>query len=320
MNASRDRLRIEWLQRVTPGVDAALALSAVAPSPQLLQAILDTPGPHPKTIGLLSAERVPVGVVPLRRIAGRWEPLFSRVVPQFPPVFGVVPAAIALPALGRSIFVRDTRDAPRGRHVRWAAASPAYDLVLRSNPEEFWRRRDRWHAIAASLRRTTAFELVVDSPECAKWTIEAWSAYRWRSPETVASLAPDRISLAEWGMPDGHVRSWGLRRDGEWAAGIVGVIVGDALALSTIHRDRDYNWYSPGTRLLYETVMWAKRAGLGRVQFGTQQSYKRYWAPPDEVAWTYAISPLQAYIVEAARARLGGLRGRISASAGHHIA
>ena len=197
---------------------------------------------------------------------------------------------------------------PVGANVRWAGATPGYELPLNWDLEAFWRRRQQWHPITTSLRRTADFELVQDAPECAAWTIDSWQSYHWRGPGGVTSLASDRLALAAWGLPLGVIRCWGLRADGEWIAGQVTVVAGGTMAFLSTYRDRNYLWHGVGTRLIYEAMSWARREGLERAYLGTHQPYKRLWAPPDAVAWNYIVSPLRAHIAEAVRDRFAALR------------
>jgi Acetyltransferase (GNAT) domain len=298
------KLDVHWSHGLTPGVEEFLANArhGVAAPPALLQLLLTGNDIHEKEIGVICANGRTLAAVPLRRIGRNWEPLLARIVPGYATVIGELPPRLALPSLSRSIFVRDSRDPPLAmRNVRRAATGPTHDLSLRADPEEFWRERGRWPSIITARRRTELFELVVDSTEAARWTIDNWAAYHWRGPDGVTSLAEDRLIATLYGLEHGSTRCWALRDSGRWVAGCIATVVSGELAFTTVYRRREYDWHSPGSRLFYEAVTWAKESGLQRASFGGHFAYKRHWAPASGLAWNYLVSPFRSHIVAAAR-------------------
>lgn len=263
----------------------------------LLAQIHATDSGHQKRVAVLQLHGSPWAVVPLRLAGHYWEPLVQGVIPELQPFPCVGNPASVLAATGLAVGVWASRTDPAGwANLRWSEHIPAYDLNLQEDPEGHWRKRDQWKSIVQANNRTRGFELVVDDLEGARWTIEGWRARHFVGDlGAVSAKSADRLVATEWGLRSGAAHAWCLRDGNRWVAGLVGFVRGGRLAVNTVHRDPDYDWYSVGTRTFFETFQWARANGLEQVSLGSQFDYKSRWAPPSGTHFQFVVAPLPVY-------------------------
>lgn len=275
----------------------------------LLSDLLSNQRTHKKCVAVLQRHGKPWAVVPLRLTGLEWQPLIRGVIDRCDDFLCSADRGQVLAALGLNIFVWHSPVNPKGwAGVRWSRSIQSYELSLEESPERYWRSRDRWTSVLQARRRTEPFELILDEPDSAHWTIDQWHERFYTGDNArVSSKWEDRHMVADWGLGSGTVRSWGLRDNERWIAGIVANVDGSRLTFSTVYRDPEYDWYSLGTRLFSEAFLWAYESGMDCVDLGGDLDYKRWWARPIQGRWHYAVAPLPVYAVQGSVARLSAL-------------
>lgn len=263
----------------------------------LLATLVRDKSVHDKRVALLSRHGHPWAVVPLRWTARYWQPLLRGVAEPYADFLAAGAEEDVYAALGVGVYVRFGHENPASfRNLRWVVTDTSYELSMEASPEAYWRETDRWKSVVQARKRSAPFELVLDDPAATRWVVEHWRDH-WGTGRAVEAAAKwrDRITFDEWGLTTGATKTWALRDGGRWVAGCVGVIREGSMMLQTVFRDRDYDWYSVGTRIFAEAVLAAYEAQLRQVSFGSGFEYKRWWARPGRQQYTYMVAPLPVH-------------------------
>ncbi len=297
-----------------PEVSAAYrALGGEAWLPEtLLRDLVTNQRTHRKRVAVLHRDARPWAVVPLRLTGDNWQPLMRGIIDGCDDFLCSGDRGRVLAALRLNVFVMHSPVDPAGwANVRWAGTIGGYELTLGEHPERYWRSRDRWTSVLQARRRTGHFELILDDPDSAHWTIDGWhKRFDTGDSSHVAAKWEDRHIIADWGLRSGLVRSWALRDQGRWIAGVVANVDGGRLTFATVYRDPEYEWHCLGTRLFSEAFIWAYESGMDCVDLGGGLDYKRWWAPPAGRRWHYVVSPLPVHAVRGSVGRASALLRR----------
>ncbi|MCC6961535.1 MAG: GNAT family N-acetyltransferase [Dehalococcoidia bacterium] len=264
---------------------------------------------HLKRVALVTREGSPWAVAPMRWNTRFWRPLLYGICPPFPEILscGGLPETMA--ALNAGVSINLGREDPAGvSNLRWASSAPNYELPLHAPPERYWRTTERWKSVVQARRRSAAFVMVRDDAPSVEWIIRTWRR-RWSTgrPADTAAQWRDRLTFNRWGLKTGAVKSWALFDGERPAAGIITVAHGRRVNAQTIVRDRDYDWYGLGNRLLAEAAMDAFESGMERIAFGGRFPYKRWWAPQAGVSHSYILAPFPLHVANWAFDRIDGL-------------
>jgi len=308
-------LSVDWHETWDPGVSRfyhALGGGDWLPEELLIRLCADQSA-HLKRIALVTREGAPWALVPMRWNTRSWRPLLHGISDPFPLTLSQGGLAETMAALNIGVHIGFGRGNPAGiRNLRWTSSQPCYELDLTTSPEVYWRTTGRWKTVAQARRRGSDFTLLRNDAAFLDWTIRAWRE-RWstgRASDTVAQWR-DRLTFNCWGLESGAVRSWILLDQERPVAGAIAVVGDGVMNIQTIIRDQEYDWYGVGNRIVAEAMMDAFEFGMERVAFGAGFAYKRWWAPPTGLAYSYILAPFPVHVANWAVDRLDRLGGQL---------
>ncbi|HTA18400.1 MAG TPA: GNAT family N-acetyltransferase [Polyangia bacterium] len=283
---------------------------------ELLREICATPGP--KRIGVARDADGPVAIVPFLVGSRRWEPLLQWILPGTLGLArgdGDVFAAFPRAATSHVGWWRQSTPPPASPFVFNVKHDRAYGMALADDPVPHWKTTSQWQHVKAARNRCVGFQMRVNAPGMAEWTIRSWEAH-WRT--TTDAHYPD--------LPYRVVGALDLERRGRHftltlhdgdkpVAGHTFVRHGDAVVWQLSHRDPDYDKQNVATRLLDMAFDWARDLGVPIMDLGALHAYKARWAPElrDRYEFDYAHPALRALDAGARRARAiaGALKRRL---------
>jgi GNAT superfamily N-acetyltransferase len=306
------RLEVRWLRGWTPEADSALKSLPQMPNcpHDLFRKVMTNTEAGTKRCALVLKDRVPIALIGLRRRGrSRWQLITDREVSPrswAPTAPGCLLSALS--ALQSDVEINEWY-APLPALARATTQYPLYRIDLGTDYKAFW--RDSGQGFERRLRRaasrTRKFDFEVDTAGIAAWTIRTWSE-RWG--EQIA--ASDLLMAADYYSACGRLHAFALIDNGVQCAGLTGFAAGDELILLTTARETAYEHHGVGTRIHELAIEWAGTNGFKTVTFGSGRvdSYKRWWALPSGVSWTFRVRPAVMDAVKRGKDALLIARGR----------
>jgi hypothetical protein len=295
-----------------PELDAALETLPQAPNcpGDLLRLLCEPRQDTPKRIVLLTERGAPVAVVPLRFTAWGWEPVTTWIVPgpPFPVRDGDLVRALRAVGLPMKIaWWRCPAPIPEGRGIACVKATPTHQIALGSDFEQYWRSMGRLKDIKQARKRCNQFQLSVDPPDGAGWTIRN-AGVKWHIP---GGITEDLVTAAEWLEACGGHHTLLLCEGDRPVAGMSCHVDQGDLVGHTTFRDPNANWFCAGVFLMDRLTVWAAQRGFARLDLGGGFEYKARWAPEAGTNYTLQVTPLASRIA----ATLRGVRHPAAAAA-----
>jgi hypothetical protein len=157
--------------------------------------------------------------------------------------------------------------------------------------EYYWRQSDLMKNIRKRRNRCKGFELRIDAPNAAEWTIRNWAA-KWR-PEGTREM-PDlaeRLTVARYLEERGRHHTLLLFDGDKPVAGQTVIVDHNEIVAHCTYRSPQYDWYGVMTRLEELMFYWAKEKGFTRIDMGGSYDYKERWAPEGGAKWEFVVCP-----------------------------
>lgn len=301
--AASQGLRVDWVELSDDRLDGILnELPEMTPWPREAYALLLRERKNVvKRIALVSMKREPVGLIGLRLNRTAWEPVTQWILPHavFPVREGYLFPCLA--ALGIPIRVACWRwetPPPKSSLIRSFTQGPRYGAKLSTDYQQYWKTSGRWNGLKTTRNRCKNFRLTVNEPGAVTWSIRSAEG-QWRQPDTAeASNLEDRIEVFHFLESVGLHFTLTLLDGDKPIASQTYLADGKCLVGFTDYRDRAYDWYGVGTRLLDLSFQWAAESGFEEMDLGGIFEYKKLWAPENGwrgefVAYHRALSILE---------------------------
>jgi CelD/BcsL family acetyltransferase involved in cellulose biosynthesis len=91
-----------------------------------------------------------------------------------------------------------------------------------------------------------------------------------------------------------------IHDDDTWIAGSTMLSHQDTLVAGVIHREREFDKYGPGVRLIDWNFQYAAEQGFRWIDIGGGQDYKHKWARESGSRWDVVVSPSTRYLARRA--------------------
>ena len=294
-------LDVTWFDAWHPALDEALqSLPEMETCPhELFRLLTQNPGSAPKKTALVTKHGTPVAIIPLRAQGRRTYEVPARMI-----LGGVFPTKpefliLALEALRSAVWVswqRMQSPPPPSRLIRYQKATPVHVIRFSEDYERYWRESGHFKNLRNKRNRCKDFNLAVNSPGSAEWTIKN-SVDRWRDhTESTARgsvdwIASDWTVFAEYWERQGRHFTLLMLDHGTPIAGSTLMVHHNDAVGGLIYRDPEYESYGIGTRLLDLTVSFAAESGYDTLDMGATYKYKSDWAPQSGEIWHFQLCP-----------------------------
>lgn len=296
-------------------LDEALELLPEMPNcpHELGRLVARNPSSTQKRFCLVTDERVPVGVVAVRRIQRHWGQLGLGIMPgtTIPALDGYEVPAIA--ASGLDVWVDWIDQPPTSNLVRTLFSIPVFRMNRGGDFEQYWHESGLWGMVKSARRATKKYRLEIDGAGAADWTIRNW-ARKWRTTET--ETCDDLLVAADYYQARGQYHTFRLLLGDIPVAGNTFFVDGDRLVYQTTFFDETYRRDWVGTRLLDLVFQWAAGTDYRQIDLGGGHDYKAMWAPEDGRLWSYNVCPQHIYLRRCAVQLARGVRSRLSGRRG----
>ncbi len=291
-----ERLTVAQFDSWNEELDEALAvLPEMANAPHELYRLIarSKNGPRKRFV-LASHDGAPVAIVGLRQIRRHWEQLGCGSMPgtTLPAVPGYEMPALAATGLDVWMNLLDEPPAPHDG-VRLSYSIPAYRMDCADDEEAYWRETGFLRFVKAARRTAKKYQVEVDAPGTAAWTVNGW-ARRWQNHET--DVAPDQIIAADYYLAHGRYHTFRMTLNGETIAGYTLFVDNGRLTGQSTFFDEKYRSDGVGTFLLDYVFKWAREAGYRQIDLGGGHGYKAKWAPENGEIWTYNVCPQSVHL------------------------
>jgi hypothetical protein len=195
-------LKVSWFDNWHPSLDEVLqSLPEIETCPhELFRLLFKNPGSAPKKIALITEQKTPVAIVPLRRLGRLYYEVSTWMIPGA--VFPVKPGYLmrALEALKIEVWVTWRRMGvlpPPSPLVRYLQAVPVHIIRLKDDYEQYWRATGQLKHIRKVRNRCKNFEYVINSPDSAEWIIRN-AAEKWRKDPAGSNRVLDDWVVSDW--------------------------------------------------------------------------------------------------------------------------
>lgn len=263
----------------------------------LYRLLIDQVPRNRRVIFLCTKDDAPAGVLALARDNhGTWEPVTQWVLPGWMgPVQPSLLTSIAstIPIRSRFAWWRMVEPVPEcGGNVRRVREEETYAIKTSADYEAYWKSTGQIRSVLKARRRCSGMKFAVNQPGAARWVITR-SDELWRTaPDKPTAHMMGRIAAAEHLEPLGRHFTLTLQDVDKWVAGDTYVVHrGDLVALCTF-RDRSYDHFGVGNRLLDMAFSWGRGMRFESVDLGGGYAYKVRWAPATGSKSTVLVSPL----------------------------
>lgn len=275
---------------------------------ELFRRLIQNPGSAPKKITLITKRGTAVAVVPLRQL-GRW----NYEIPNW-----MIPGALfpaqweylipALEALGSEVWVswrRKGDSPPQSQLMRYLKLTPLHLIRFSEDYESYWRGSGLYKQIRKTRNRCKDFELVVNSPGSAEWTIRN-AAEKWRNESSTTSRVIDDWAVSDWIVVANYLESLGrhytlmLLDKGSPIGGATLFVTRNEAVGGLIYRKPGYERFSVGVRLLDLCTSFAAESGFDVLDFGGNAEYKTLWAPQEGALYLFNLCPEPIFRVKQA--------------------
>ena len=259
----------------------------------------------PKRCAIVLSDGAPVALIGLRRRGrNRWQLVTDREVS--PRSWAPTAAGCLFPslrALQSDVEISEWHR-PLPEFARAPTNYPLYRIDLQTDYRAYWRAKKLRLKAAESRTREFAFE--VDTAGIAAWTIRTWSE-RWGEQ----SAASDLLLAADFYSASERLHAFALIDDGVPCAGLTAFAEADDLTFLTTARLFAYDSRGVLTRVFELAIDWARAQGFKTITLGSGRvdSYKRWWAPPAGVSWTFRVRPAAMDVLKRGKAALSATRG-----------
>jgi hypothetical protein len=280
---------------------------------ELYRLLIDAVAARRPRLVMWTENDVPVGLIALLRDPrGVWEPVTQWVLPAFvgPARPGRIRDLVTqLPFCSRIAWWRMQDPAPLGGYVRAKTESPTYILDLTSDLNAYWKQTGLGkRSLPRARQRCERMTLSVNAPGATEWVLKSADLH-WRP---AARKHPDRSSTtmvaAKYLAPLGKQQTFTLHDGDKCVAGDVAFVHRRELVATCAFRDRTYDHFGVGNRLMDLYSHWAKEQGYLAWDLGGGFDYKARWAPARGVKATLLVSPAVPYCTYRLRRTLARAR------------
>jgi GNAT superfamily N-acetyltransferase len=311
--------QVDWFSKWEAVHDDALAVLPQCPEwpSELLRYLYEASSGVRRRLALVSEGGTPIGLIGLRGRGRRWwEPLAQPfAVPAFPGVGKVELAGALLMKLRVPIAVQwwrmPTKPPSEALPVIHDYRSvPHYIMDLQQDLEAYWRDAGHLNTVRRARKRcrdlTFAVNPVLPDGDGVGWVNAQWGEF-W---DVGSRTVENRTVVGRYLEPRGKHHSL-LLLDGERpVAGHTFVVHGEDIVWLSTYRDKSYDEYGVGTRLMDLAFHWASEQGYRTLDLGTTQAYKERWAPLSDRHWVKfeLCGPFQYRLLKAEQRVMGGLK------------
>lgn len=290
------RLHTDWFEAWHPDLDAAISAlpSMEMCPPDLYRQLAVNRGAGAKRTALVTDRGAPVAVIALRREADHWTPVTTWIVPgvDVPVRDGcLLDALVALEVPVRLAWWRRDSAPPASHLLEDLQGVATHQLTCVGDFEAFWKESGQWRHVQKARKKCSGLTVAVNRPGAAEWTIRSWSR-RWAKPDALElPTTDDHLLVARYWEPHGRHVTISLLDGDRIAASDTVLAHGTDIVGLINYRDPAYDELGIGTRMLDATQQWAVAAHYRTHDFGGGFDYKRRWAPPAGMRWTFMVRP-----------------------------
>jgi hypothetical protein len=261
---------------------------------ELFRSLMKMANPKGRQIRLVTEYGVPVALAGLVNRWGCWEPVTQWIVPGvlFPVKEGYLSKVLA--ALGLEIKVgwwRWNEPPPKMGCLRRIVMTPTRRMSCSEDFEQYWRRSSLIRNIRTARKRCKGFDLRIDAPGAAEWTIRNWAA-KWR-PAGMSEMPglEERLTVALYLEERGMHHTLLLCDKDEPVAGVTLIVDRNDVVAHCTYRNPNYDWHGAMNRNFESMFYWAKERGFTKIDIGGSFDYKARWAPEDGEKFEFVVCP-----------------------------
>jgi CelD/BcsL family acetyltransferase involved in cellulose biosynthesis len=129
--------------------------------------------------------------------------------------------------------------------------------------------------------------LEINPPGAKEWVIKSWGNEWNIHPDEIN----DRLLAAEYLEKKGYHHTLVLKNNIGWVVGYTFLIHNNEAVWQVGWRNKDYETYAVGTRLMDISFEWAAKNGWSKIDLGGDHDYKLRWAPIDGEKHQFIICP-----------------------------
>jgi hypothetical protein len=270
-----------------------------------------------RKLALVSERGTPIGLIGLRgRGRSWWEPLAQPfAVPAFPLIGKAELAGALLMRLRLPMAVQWWRmptqpPSDASPLIHDYRSVPHYIIDLQQDFEVHWRAAGHMNTVRRARKRcrdlTFAVNPVLPDGDGVAWVNAKWGEFWDVAAQTVANRTLAGRYLEPRGMHYSLVMLDGDRP----VAGHTFVVHGKDVVWLSTYREKSYDDYGVGTRLMDLACHWAREQGFHSLDLGTTQRHKARWAPLSDRQWVKfeVCAAFQYRLLQAQRRVTGGLK------------
>jgi hypothetical protein len=225
----------------------------------------------------------------------------------------------ALEALGSEVWVNWRRvggPPPSSRLMRYLKATPLHLIRFSNDYERYWRETGLFKNIRNMRNRCKDFELAVNSPGSAEWTLRN-AAEKWRDNPATTSRAIDDWAVSDWIVAAKYLENLGrhytltLLDQGTPIGGSTMFVHRNDAVGGLIYRKPGYERYGIGVRLLDLCTSFAAESGFETFDLGGVADYKQNWAPQEGELFLFNLCPEPLFRAKQAVSWTRGVKGKL---------
>ena len=294
--AAGQGLRIRYFDEWHPVLDDALREfpeTELCPH-ELFRELMQNRSSTQKITILFTEDNIPVALAGLRRWGDYWIPVTNWIIPGilFPFKKGCLERVIRI--LGLEMHVgwwRQEIPPPNMKEIRNISVGPTYGLKCSNSFEDYWKSSGHLKRIRNVRRKTNHFRFEINPPGGSEWIIKNWEK-TWRPKELKRMRdLEDRLIAAKYLERIGLHSSLLLSDRGQWVSGNTFIIHKNDPVWQLTYRDRNYDSYGVGTRILDLSFQWASNERFNKIDLGGDHDYKKLWAPEDGLKYMFRVCP-----------------------------